>query len=87
MGDKRIDGAAEEATRGEADPGDGQGLATAGAHGGGLTGGTTDDVGDLTTQNDERAEKARGGDTEDADISGATEGERFVRRAEERRQA
>ncbi len=81
---ERLHNSAEEAVRGEADPTEGQGLGTPGAHPGGLTGGATDDVGDLPTQNDERADAARAGGVEDTEL-GETEGMRSIARAEQRR--
>ncbi len=74
MSEQRIDKAAEAATSGDADIGDGQGLATPAAHPGGITGGT----GDLMNPHDERTPA-------DESPEGGTEGERSVRAAEANR--
>ncbi len=72
MSEQRIDNAAAAATSGDADPGDGQGLARAAAHPGGITGG---EGGDLLNPHDERTPA-------DESPEGDTEGERSVRAAE-----
>ena len=71
MSEQRIDKAADAATSGDADPGDGQGVAIPAAHPGGVTGGS----GDLLTPHDERTPA-------DESPEGDTEGERSVRAAE-----
>lgn len=74
MSEQRIDKAADAATAGDADPGDGQGLATPSAHPGGMTGGS----GDLLNPRDERRPA-------DESPDGDTEGERSVHAAEANR--
>lgn len=75
MSEQRIDSAADAATGGDADYGDGQGLATPAAHPGGVTGGSG---GDLLNPHDERTPV-------DETPEGRTEGERSVRAAENNR--
>ncbi len=81
---ERLHNSAEQGVRAEGDPDEGQGLATPGAHPGGLTGGATDDVDDLPTQNDERSSSARAAGVEDTE-PGETEGIRSIARAEQAR--
>jgi hypothetical protein len=71
MSEQRIDKAADAATSSDADPGDGQGLATPAAHPGGITGGS----GDLLNPHDERRPA-------DESAEGDTEGERSIQAAE-----
>ena len=71
MSEQRIDKAADAATSADADPGDGQGLATPAAHPGGMTG----DSGDLLNPHDERRPA-------DESAEGDTEGERSIQAAE-----
>jgi len=71
MSEQRIDSAAAAATSTEADPGEGTGLATPGAHHGGGAGGTDD----MAVPDDQ--ERLPVDETPD----GETEGERSVRAA------
>jgi hypothetical protein len=79
MSEQRIDTGADASIRADADPGEGQGLSTPGAHPGTVTSGATGDVGDATVPHDERA-----GADESPD--GDTEGERSVRAAKAARE-
>jgi len=74
MTDRTVETSAEAATSSDADPGEGAGLATPGAHQPGGAG----DAGDLRVQGDERAS---GTDPASEIAEGDTEGERSVNAA------
>ncbi len=77
---ERIGDSAAAAVSSDADPGEGLGLATPGAHVGGQAG----DAGDMQVPGDERADSVSTAAGED---EGATEGERAIRRMQENQSA
>ncbi|MDP9395950.1 MAG: hypothetical protein M3Q27_17525 [Actinomycetota bacterium] len=82
MTEQRIDhAAAQVVTTGDADPSEGQGLASPGVHAGAL-GGDVTDKGDITTSDDEGREPGQHIDSADGD----TEGERVLRAVQQRQQ-
>jgi hypothetical protein len=79
MGDQRIDSGAAAAASGDADPGEGQGLATPGAH----TGGGVGDAEDLRTPQSGPGQSDERGDAYEP-AEGDTEGEQAMSRMTER---
>ena len=78
MSEQRIEHGAERATNVDADPGEGQGLQTAGSHGTGRTaGGTPGETEDTASGASERRPEVEPDEAQ-------TEGERFIRGTQER---
>lgn len=76
MSEQRVDPAAEAATGPDADPGEGAGLAPAGAHPTTVAGSGMGTTGDLPVPGDDERRDA------DEFVEGETEGERSVRAAQ-----